>query len=336
MKILSSIILILSSSLIIGEELELTTLMRQCGKKFGSMINRTVIWNDTDVTYRDVAGGLDFATVTLFQKQSYIGPGIIDLHTQDKVIQLCQDSGITDIRLHLLLSELPEWMVDLPRYMKWYYIKEYFQYVMNYYQGIVTYYDVVNHPWLLGEEFEESLGSGYIDSAFTWASEIDPNCKLILNETYKHGIKEKYREWFNKTCSTVVDLQSKNIPIHGIGMQMHTYTIKRFNQHIFKVYIDSLNSLGMEVLLSEVDVIIDTPFTEIKYELQADRYCYVLDLCLSSPNVTVFNLWDFSDRYTWSTTVSDGEYGAACIYDKEYNLKLCYYEMIKWISRRDN
>jgi endo-1,4-beta-xylanase len=312
------------------EKLEMSRLMRKAGKKFGT---NTTLWGyKEDIEqYKKIAGGFNLITAYINQKWMHVGPGNVRFDGFEAAVQLCVENGIEDIRGHNLNQATTHWTQDATRDELMYYWKEFIEIVVGEYKGIVNYWDVINHPWY--SDRVKKLGADYIDSAFIWAHEIDPDAKLFLNESYRTGTKQYELQWLAKTCSTVTVLKDKGVPIHGVGFQMHSWARREFNAVLFAEYLDTFAQMGLEIHFTEVDVILDTPFTEIDFQMQAKRYCEILQLCLNNSAVTVFNVWDFTDKYTWIAAASDNRQGGACILDENYQPKLCYTEMIKLLKR---
>jgi endo-1,4-beta-xylanase len=335
MKYLVLILTIITSitNLIANPIDTLVDLFRQNDKMFGSVANHLNVWRNDDSVYLDHLKRFDIINVGVYSYWHHTGPGTHNYTAHEAVAQFCIDNQIELQGIGLVGTKLPAWMDNLTQEEKLYYTKQHVQYTVDHFKDVMTSVYVVNHPWVYGDVALNELGSNYIDSILIWAHEANPKVSLMINESYTHGIDKNRRKAFEKACSTVVDLQSKNIPIHGLGFQMHTRTPKPFNKYFYQKFIDSLNTLGLEVQFSEVDVYIDTPTTEIKLELQATRYNQILDLCLSNSNATAFIVHGFTDAKSWIPKATNYVYGDACLLDSSYNTKLCYNELVKELKK---
>ena len=105
-----------------------------------------------------------------------------------------------------------------------------------------------NQPWqlILGEE-------DYIAKAFQFAHEAT-NLPLVLNETFGHkGIdKDRADEFF----ALVKRLKSKNVPIDGVGTEMHLEMQQLDPDYLdqFKDFLRRSRELGVTVYITEMDV----------------------------------------------------------------------------------
>ncbi len=137
----------------------------------------------------------------------------------------------------------------------------------------------------------------------------------------------------------VLSFLNEGVPIHGVGFQMHWslnwYPEKRTDQlgfmWEFLTNMVRLSELGLEVHFTEMDVAIKDPenINVTKRVRQANIYRDMLQVGLCAENFTVFGLWGFTDKHSWIpwffSTMYDEEYGAALIFDENYDPKLPYY-----------
>lgn len=202
--------------------------------------------------------------------------------------------------------------------------------VVGRYKGKVAQWDVVNEP--MSEEDHEytsesrglrkqmwfdALGEEYIDLAFKTAHAADPSAKLFLND---FGLAEDNIRWLG-LIDLVKRLQTRGVPVHGIGFESHVYHKKdSIDPVILKKHIQELAALGLESRISEIDVLGD------EEDHQAKQYADVLRVCLSEPSCTSYGTWGVTDLYG-STTISDrypAITGDSLIWDKKYRAKPAY------------
>src|SRR5262245_29533796 len=126
--------------------------------------------------------------------------------------------------------------------------------VMDHYKNDVYAWDVVNEvidpsqpdgfrrsPWF------NIIGPEFIDRAFQIAREVDPDCKLYIND-FDTTNTTKRQFLFN----LISGLKSRGVPIDGIGHQMHNNVDFPSAQAI----IDTINmffNLGVENEVTELD-----------------------------------------------------------------------------------
>ena len=78
-----------------------------------------------------------------------------------------------------------------------------------------------------------------------------------------------------------------------------------------------LSDLGLWANITEFEVPISLPVTEDDLLVQADIYADALQLCLCAPNCEIFEMWGFTDKYSWIPGTFPG-WGAALISDENY------------------
>ncbi len=177
------------------------------------------------------------------------------------------------------------------------------------YKGKVAQWDVVNEP--LSEDdidyslvqkglrkhmWSDAMGEEYIDIAFKAAHAADPSAKLFLND---FGLEKDGDRW-DAFLGLVKRLQSRGVPIHGVGFEAHVYhsPADDIDPAVLQRHIQVLAALGLESRISEIDVLGDDP------AFQAKQYADVLRVCLSEPTCTSYGVWGITDLYG-STALSD-------------------------------
>ncbi len=236
-----------------------------------------------------------------------------------------------ELRLHPLVwdEQLPGWLVrgDFSREELMAVLKQHIQAIVHRYRGKVKYIDVVNEGiardgtlrdtlWLRG------IGPEYIDLAFIWAHEADPEAKLIFNEfsAEEIGIKS------NTVYELVEGLQQRGVPIHGVGLQMHKALNNKPNVSEIAKNVARLGKLGLEVQITEMDIAItDQPGGDLQTQLQEQAKIYgeSVQMCVAAKNCTAIVFWGFSDRYTWMTSLI-GQGGNPLIFDEFFRPKPAY------------
>jgi endo-1,4-beta-xylanase len=202
------------------------------------------------------------------------------------------------------------------------------QTVVTRYRGQIQQWDVVNEA--IGDDgrlrdtfWLQKLGPGYIDQAFKLAHDANPQARLFYNDYGGEGRGYKSDQIY----AMVQDMLKRNIPIHGVGLQMHVSL--KYPPVLQDVIcnMQRLTALGLEVQITEMDVaLLDDPRgTDEKFQQQAHIYYNMLSACLSVPNVTAFVMWGFTDRYYW---INQGTgLDAPLIFDESYQPKPAYYAL---------
>jgi len=135
-------------------------------------------------------------------------------------------------------------------------LKEHISKVVGRYKGKVYAWDVVNEAiydnnreFLKSTDWKKIIGEDYIDSAFTFAHKADPNALLFYNDYNFDGDPLKV----DRICRLIKNLQSKKIPIHGIGIQAH-WKLKTPSLEAIENEIKAYANLGMTVEITELDI----------------------------------------------------------------------------------
>ncbi|HEV3203871.1 MAG TPA: endo-1,4-beta-xylanase [Gemmataceae bacterium] len=196
------------------------------------------------------------------------------------------------------------------------------------YAGSIAAWDVVNEALdgngnLASGIWRNGLGPDYVDLAFQFARDADPNALLVYNDYSAEVINAKS----NGIYTMVQSMQDRGIPIDGVGFQMHIGT-GGINYSSFAQNLQRFADLGLAVFVTEMDVRIQLPVTPENLDLQATVYRNVLDVCLNQPACYGFQMWGFTDAYSWIPGFFPG-YGAALIFDENYQPKPAYNALIK-------
>ncbi|MCL5022419.1 MAG: endo-1,4-beta-xylanase [Nitrospirae bacterium] len=214
-------------------------------------------------------------------------------------------------------------------------LREHIRTVVGRYRGRIAAWDVVNEAIdedgsLKKNIWMRHIGPGYIELAFRWAHEADPDAKLFYNDYNAEGQGGKS----DAVYALVRDLVRRGVPIHGVGMQLHVSLDSYPDPGAVAVNIRRLSALGLEVHITEMDVRIDGLPTEEKLSRQAGIYRGMLAACLSAPGCKAFVIWGFTDRYSWIPEYFSGA-DSALIFDRSYRPKLAYKSLKDELSTSD-
>lgn len=255
-------------------------------------------------------------------------PDIYYFDDADRIISFAESNGMK-VRGHTLVwhQQLPTWITQ-GRYSReeWINIlREHIMTVVGRYKGRVYAWDVVNEAinddgTLRDTIWLRNIGPEYIELAFRWAHEADPQALLFYNDYGAEGLNAKSDAIYN----LVKSLLEKGVPIHGVGLQMHISLENPPNPQEVAANIKRLNELGLEVHITEMDVRIRTPARWEDLIRQAEIYREILKVCLSAENCKAFVMWGLTDKYSWIPSHFSG-YGAALIFDESYKPKPAYY-----------
>ena len=138
-------------------------------------------------------------------------------------------------------------------------LHEHIQTVVGRYKGRIKIWDVVNEALSDGGENDTNvlrrqspwvriLGQEFIEKAFQWAHEADPDCILRYNDySIENAPKRK------RLTTLIKDLQAKHIPVMAIGSQTHANLIWPTPELEDEALTD-IASLGLPIHITEMDV----------------------------------------------------------------------------------
>ncbi len=138
-------------------------------------------------------------------------------------------------------------------------LHEHIQTVVGRYKGRVKVWDVVNEALSDGGENETNvlrrqspwvriLGQEFIEKAFQWAHEADPDCILRYNDySIENGPKRK------RLITLIKSLQAKHIPVMAIGSQTHA-NLNWPTPQLEDEALTDIASLGLPIHITELDV----------------------------------------------------------------------------------
>lgn len=125
--------------------------------------------------------------------------------------------------------------------------------VVSRYRGKVFGWDVVNEAILDNGEWRKSkfyqiIGPEFIELAFKFAHEADPDAELYYND-YSTSIPAKRKG----IIAMVERVKAAGVSVHGIGMQEHNALDNPSLEEVEKTILGFAN-LGVQVMVTEMDV----------------------------------------------------------------------------------
>jgi len=228
--------------------------------------------------------------------------------------------------------------------------------VVGRYKGKVHGWDVVNEALnddgtLRKSKWLEIIGEDYIEKAFEYAHEADPNAELYYNDySLANPLKRE------GAIKLIKNLKEKNIRIDGIGMQGH-YDLKNPPVSEFEESIKRFSELGVKVMITEMDIDIlpgreiifgadvnarinlegNPKFDPYKNNLPdsmqvklANRYKEFFEVLLkNSDKIKRVTFWGIHDGQSWlNYWPVRGRTNHPLIFDRNGNPKLVYYTLI--------
>ncbi len=263
--------------------------------------------------------------------------GRYEFDQTDAIVDFARREAM-DVRGHTLVwhGALPDWLVDgghttgeLRSILR-----DYILTVGKHYRGKVVAWDVVNEAIrgdgrLRDTIWTAGLGPGYVDVAFRWAHEADPDAMLFLNDYGGEGMGPKS----DAVYSLAKEMVERGVPLHGAGLQMHVSIARSPSPEDVASNIGRLGGLGLEVHITEMDVRVQDSTLPMDERLAAQARIYgdMMRVALDAEACTAFVTWGFTDRHSWIPDFT-GNPDAALLFDEAYRPKPAYRALVEALS----
>jgi len=267
---------------------------------------------------------------------------IYDFKRADQIIAFATQNGML-VRGHPLVwdLQLPSWVLeayqgDALKPEEWKeLLRDHIRTLVQHYRGQIYAWDVVNEAVAEDGTLRETIwvktiGPEYIALAFQWAHEIDPQALLFYNDNGGEGLNPKSQGIYE----LVQRLLQEGVPIHGVGLQTHTYLNGPPAATELAQNIKRLGDLGLIVHITEMDVRIQySSFSEeVNLDQQARKFAMVFQTCLKAPNCKAFVTWGPTDYHSWIPGHT-GQPDAPLLFDKNYMPKPAYQAIIELLQK---
>ena len=257
-------------------ETAVQSLRQVSGLRIGAAVDPSFLAGDA--TYRSTVSR-EFNTLTPenVMKFDHIHPApeSFDFCDSDALVSYAAANHM-QVRGHTLVwhQQLPEWLSrgEFSRDELIAILRNHIQTVVGRYRGHVWAWDVVNEAFESDGSLRDSLwlrgiGPEYIEMAFRWAHEADPDALLFYNDFAAEGMGAKS----DAVYALLSNLRSQGVPVNGAGLQMHLEAGKASRSEIAQ-NMNRLAALGLEIHVTEMDVRVALPVTAEKLREQADTY----------------------------------------------------------------
>jgi endo-1,4-beta-xylanase len=244
------------------------------------------------------------------------------------------------VRGHTLIwhVQLPNWLENgsFSRDELLAMMREHITTVVSRYKGRVYAWDVVNEALNADGSLRDSIwlrtiGPEYIDYAFQWAREADPDALLFYNDFDIEGLSPKSDAMY----ALVSSMKERGIPIDGVGFQTHWSLAEYPSPEAVAQNMQRFSDLGLQVQITEMDVAIQdgTGDDQARLQQQAGIYSAMAGVCLRNPSCTAFVTWGFTDRHTWIPQET-GSPDQPLLFDSNYQPKPAYYALAQAFAQR--
>ncbi|HHU19282.1 MAG TPA: endo-1,4-beta-xylanase [Bacilli bacterium] len=312
----------------------------------GAAVNAETIENDQELLKKH----FNSITAENEMKPMHMQPeqGNFTFEVADKMLQFAEDNGM-ELRGHTLVwhNQMPKWFFedengnDVSRDELLRRMKAHIDAVVTRYKGRIHAWDVVNEAVEdRGEQiYRQSkwidiIGEDFIDYAFKYAHEADPDALLFYND-----YNESHPNKREKIYQLVKGLLDRGVPIHGVGLQAHWNLYDPSYENI-EAAIKRYSELGLQLHVTEMDVSVfefGDERTDVKeptkemLHLQAERYERFFDLFTKyQEHLTSVTFWGISDAYTWLNDFPvKGRKNWPFVLDEKGEPKPAYHRIVK-------
>lgn len=223
-------------------------------------------------------------------------------------------------------------------------MREHIHTVVGRYKGKIKVWDVVNEaisdggPDVLRKTaWSEIIGPDFIDKAFEYAHEADPDAILRYND---YGLENPEKR--KKLITLITGLQERKIPVTAIGSQTHISATSPSYEELERTIVE-LASLGLPIHITELDVntaergqqnvgadvtnnagVTGGGQVDKALERQADQYANLFKICLKhKDSVKMITLWGVNDAVSWRAA------GKPLLFDGENQPKPAFEAVLK-------
>ena len=289
----------------------------QSGRYFGTAIAASRLSNSTYSTI--AAREFNMITAENEMKPDATQPqrGQFNFSSGDQIYNWATQRGLK-VRGHTLAwhAQQPGWMQGLSGSNLRQAMIDHINGVMAHYRGKLHSWDVVNEAFNEdGSRRQSNLqgtGNDWIEVAFRTARNADPTTKLCYND---YNIEN----WsYGKTQGVyrmIQDFKSRGVPIDCVGLQTH-FTGGSSLPGNFQTTLSSFAALGVDVLLTEVDVT----------NSSTSQYAGLTQACMNVPRCTGITVWGVRDSDSWRSNESP------LLFDGNGNKKAAYNSVLNALN----
>jgi endo-1,4-beta-xylanase len=272
--------------------------------------------------------------------------GQFDFTRADPIVAFAVNNGI-GLRGHTLVwhSQTPDWVFHdgegnlVSKEVLFARMKQHIQTVAGRYKGQIYAWDVVNEVLEPGDHAPGGLrnslwyqiaGEEYIEKAFIYAREVDPNAKLFIND-YNTNMPDKRQDLYD----LIKRLKDKGIPVDGVGHQTHIGIEYPSVQELDDM-VTAFRDLNIEQQITEMDMSIYTndidAYDTFPLDLQikqAKRYQAIFDVFRKHKDqVNSVTVWGKDDGNTWLRNFPVNRNNWPLLFDERLQAKYAYWALV--------
>jgi endo-1,4-beta-xylanase len=273
-------------------------------------------------------------------------PGENDFSGPDRVLAWSAAHEL-GLRGHTLIwgEAAPRWFAELPdRATATAAVEAHIAAIGRHFAGRLHSWDVVNEALKVNEGhadglrrtvFYDKIGPGYLDIAFRAARAADPKTRLVYNEFDLELALPEHEAKRRAVLALIDGFKTRGTPIDALGLQSHLSTdgMAQFDEARFAGFLKEIADRGLEIMLTELDVIdrLAPADTTPRDAAVAETYRRYLDVALANPAVKTVISWGLTDRNSWidwtnpRTRRADGLRPRPLAFDEGFRPKPAYF-----------
>lgn len=163
------------------------------------------------------------------------------------------------------------------------------------------------------------IGEEFIDSAFVWARQADPDAELYLND-YNVGPWQGSPSWeVGKThalYNLAKRLKDDGIPIDGVGLQTHTSVGNVSLADISRTF-EEFQKIGLKCIITELDMTLGGA----SEKEQGVKYGGLAEIIISHDNAPSMVVWGTDDAHSW---IDDSQNTKPLLFNPDFSAKPAY------------
>ncbi|MGW8316514.1 MAG: endo-1,4-beta-xylanase [Bacteroidales bacterium] len=342
------------------------TLKKALEGKFyiGTAMNGFQILGKDTVSLKLIKSQFNSVVAENVMKSGIIQPreGTFNFDLPDQFVEFADQQGMYTVG-HCLIwhSQAPRWFFmdeegnQVSREVLIERMKKHIYTVAGRYRGKVDCWDVVNESFeddgsWRENQFYRIIGPEYVELAFRFAHEADPDAELIYND---YSMFHKGRR--DAVVALVNDLKAKGLRVDGIGMQAH-YGMDYPEYEDFEQSIIAFAGTGAQVHITEMDIsVLPNPDPSVGADVRAsfeyqkrmdpytdglpeevrqalhDRYLTFFKIFLKHQDkIKRVTLWGVSDGQSWKNNWPiRGRTNYPLLFDREFKPKPVVADIIR-------
>jgi len=159
----------------------------------------------------------------------------------------------------------------------------------------------------------DTIGPAYVVTAYQAATDAVRNNSLAVKLYYNDYNIESPGNKSTAAQNLVTELKARDIQIDGVGLESHFIAGETPSQASQETNMRAFTALGVDVVITELDVRLALPPTAATEAQQVADYYSSVAACVAVDGCVGITVWDFDDTYSWVPSSFAG-YGYADLF----------------------